>query len=356
MNKFAFSSTILGVCATALLIACGGSTEPVSDPYTIDQHPLALPLTNRIVFQSDMLDTLKDIFSMKLDGSDLRRLTDNTTRDVCPEISPDGKWIAFYRKAVADPSLRFDLRPDSVAVMSANGVGKVMFAPVNTTPYTKCPFWSRDSKVFGVADFTSGGTRVRTFSPAGGLLYAFTRLGFGDPSLSPDGARIAGDVSPTQVGASYRVVHVALDGTDLVDVGAGTAVGWLPSGEILHYCPSKLCVIKADGTGLRILGNVAVSLLSISWDGMFAASFCYATGSLPDSICRVSLIDGLVVRLPVSGGALLYRWTSDGQYLVFQCQKNYQAEICRVRSDGTGLVYLTDLPSGEDKPSLSPSG
>src|SRR5437667_8872697 len=38
---------------------------------------------------------LGDIWSASENGSELRRLTDHTARDVYPRFSPDGAWIAF---------------------------------------------------------------------------------------------------------------------------------------------------------------------------------------------------------------------------------------------------------------------
>ena len=52
-----------------------------------------------IVFQSEISSTNYDIFSMNIDGSEQKNLTDNPDNDMKPVISPDGSKIAFYRNA-----------------------------------------------------------------------------------------------------------------------------------------------------------------------------------------------------------------------------------------------------------------
>src|SRR5438132_1446435 len=68
-------------------LGCSEMTNPSSDYRARD----------RIVFQSDRLDIKGDIFSMALDGSDVKRLTGDSFREACPSISPDGDLIAFTR-------------------------------------------------------------------------------------------------------------------------------------------------------------------------------------------------------------------------------------------------------------------
>jgi TolB protein len=52
------------------------------------------PDGTRILFQSDR-EGNSEIYTIKADGSDLRRLTDNPANDENPTWSPDGRRIAF---------------------------------------------------------------------------------------------------------------------------------------------------------------------------------------------------------------------------------------------------------------------
>jgi hypothetical protein len=49
-------------------------------------------------------------------------------------------------------------------------------------------------------------------------------------------------------------------------------------------------------------------------------------------------------------------WSANGQWIAFTSERNGlgQADIFRVRPDGTGLEQLTDNPSLDDQPALSP--
>ncbi len=94
------------------LMACG-------DP-TGGEVParLTLPLRDRIVFGSNRADSLYDIFALRTDGSDPRRLTESGTADLCPSLSPDGNWIAYFRKDPQSATVSFALQLDRLSQAS----------------------------------------------------------------------------------------------------------------------------------------------------------------------------------------------------------------------------------------------
>jgi Tol biopolymer transport system component len=49
-------------------------------------------------------------------------------------------------------------------------------------------------------------------------------------------------------------------------------------------------------------------------------------------------------------------YSSDGKWIVFTSERAGQADIYRVRSDGTGLEQLTNHPAFDDQAALSPDG
>src|SRR5512144_2326266 len=81
---------------TALLLLV--SFIACTDATGSDLPPLELPLRDRIVFSSNRVDSLFDIYTVRTDGSDPRRLTGDGKADTCPAVSPDGNWIAYYEK------------------------------------------------------------------------------------------------------------------------------------------------------------------------------------------------------------------------------------------------------------------
>ncbi len=90
------------------------------------------------MFQSNRASTVgapnEEIYVMKADGSEQRRLTNHPGPDVDPDWSPDGRMIAFER--ASEPS-----KIDQVFVMSADG-GQP--APLTTLPSANGhPGWDR---------------------------------------------------------------------------------------------------------------------------------------------------------------------------------------------------------------------
>lgn len=78
---------------------------------------------------------LGDIWTVKEDGSTPQRLTVNTSRDVMPRFSPDGKWIAFTSSRYGNPD---------VFIMPSEG-GQAKQLTYHSAPDTVVG-WSRDSQ------------------------------------------------------------------------------------------------------------------------------------------------------------------------------------------------------------------
>ncbi|HEY7375388.1 MAG TPA: hypothetical protein VIF57_24735, partial [Polyangia bacterium] len=73
---------VSGSAGSPELAACGGSL-------------LALGATGKIAFDSDRDNFNVDIYTMRVDGSELTRLTSETSIDKEPAFSPDGNRISF---------------------------------------------------------------------------------------------------------------------------------------------------------------------------------------------------------------------------------------------------------------------
>ncbi|MEA2706608.1 MAG: eukaryotic-like serine/threonine-protein kinase [Gemmatimonadaceae bacterium] len=177
----------------ALLIAlgCDSATSP-SEP------PLALPLTDRIVFQSDRSDPKWDIYAMKFDGSDVRRLTSSSLGETCPSVSPDGNWIAYYSH-VGDPANSPPIY--RLELMRANGTDHLNLAPAIDPPYG-CPVWSRASDAVEVTTLDvpskssdASSEQSRVFDLAGKQLATFANWSYSITGFSPDGPELLGDAA-----------------------------------------------------------------------------------------------------------------------------------------------------------------
>ena len=76
----------------------------------------AAPSDGLLVFDSDRGGQL-DIWTMRPDGSDLRKLTDDKTDDAFPQWSPSGKKIAFT--STRDGDAEIPTRTDGSRTASA---------------------------------------------------------------------------------------------------------------------------------------------------------------------------------------------------------------------------------------------
>ena len=72
----------------------GGAAVAITQGYTGDLDPQALPSNDRLVFSSSRSGT-RHLWIARLDGSDPRPLTTGASLDERPALSPDGRQIAF---------------------------------------------------------------------------------------------------------------------------------------------------------------------------------------------------------------------------------------------------------------------
>ena len=85
---------------------------------------------DHIVFVSER-DGNKEIYVMKVDGTDIVRLTNNTANDLAPASSPDGRRIAFTSDRDGDKGIH---------VMNTDGTGVVRLT--NNAAEDSEPSWS----------------------------------------------------------------------------------------------------------------------------------------------------------------------------------------------------------------------
>lgn len=172
------------------------TTDPADD-----SHPHWTSDGARIVFNSSRTTPpgekeQDDIFSIRPDGSDLRRHTRCGTICTYGSFSPDMKHLV-YRKVTNTPGMNWDLsnaaRNSEVFVADADGGNEVNVS--NSAAFDGWPAWSPDGKIIAFASNRAGPANVGhvwLVSPDGSNVRRLTEgtSGFVQPWWSSDGKSI----------------------------------------------------------------------------------------------------------------------------------------------------------------------
>ena len=116
---------------------------------------------------------------MNIDGSNLRRLTDDPTEDRSPAWSPNGRRIAFVSKRADDQADIWLMNPDG-----SNLVRLTFDRAVDTEPA-----WSPDSRQIAFTSTRDGNAEIYIMDADGGNLRNLTQAVWDEnyPAWSPDG-------------------------------------------------------------------------------------------------------------------------------------------------------------------------
>jgi Tol biopolymer transport system component len=283
---------------TVLIRAAFGGNTASAEVRVVDRV-----LHNAIVYSTDEFGN-PTLAAVRPDGTGRRRLTLDQVPSTSPDVSPDGRRIAF----IAGFSI-FIQDADAQAISES------------ATPI---------------------------FNSFNGHLAA--------PSWSPDGSQIAfrSDVE-TPFGLVDRIFVINADGSGLRqlspdDPSSDDAPTWSPDGTRLIFTRnSVLHVINADGTGLTALPNEDLSS-SPDWspDGTRVA---YAS---PAGGIRIRNADGSNLVTVTTGEDSHPRWSPDSRQLVFVRVVAGKSQLFIVNADGTGATQLSTGAGQEVDPSWSP--
>jgi tol-pal system beta propeller repeat protein TolB len=162
----------------------GSNQRSLTSGGSINSSPSWSPDGSQIVFMSNRnpalvespgntLSTGADVWVMDADGSNLRRLTENTVYDASPAWSPDGEHIAFMRSVQRSDDVW------DVYVMDADGSNQ--YRMTTWKGYDGDPTWSPDSStILFVSTRDADGSALFLMS-----LDARTVIRLTDPDGSP---------------------------------------------------------------------------------------------------------------------------------------------------------------------------
>jgi Tol biopolymer transport system component len=243
-----------------------------------------------IAFQAQT-DRGVQIFTVRPNGHDLRRITHVDGDATAPDWSPDGRRIAF---AVDDCS---------VAIMDADGNNVSLIADDPDLCQSDPSFTPDGTRVvFEHFDWLgTGADEVWSMKPDGSDKRSVTGAGAVDPNVSPDGRKLSFKGPPA--GALFVQ---NMDGSGLGQVSPSVSVAyksdWAPNGQRIVFSDNSepgpddavnIATVRPDGTDLRYLTHYPAPLLA--WVG----------GYSPDG-------QWIVFRLEVHGLYTLYRIRPDG--------------------------------------------
>src|SRR4029434_9204736 len=137
-NRITFGLIIIGVFIAGLLEArTEAQKREEKKPQTISTIVFIRSRYDQALKSPSWLLSA-EIYLMNGDGTNVRRITHNTTGEGFPALSPDGKRIVFESNRLRKESDRINWA--SLFVMNVDGSGETSLVPGNSAT------WSPDSK------------------------------------------------------------------------------------------------------------------------------------------------------------------------------------------------------------------
>jgi hypothetical protein len=264
------------------------------------------PVMGNIAYMAkDNPDATWDIWTMRGDGSDPRRLTDNPADDMFPTWSADGRYIAF----VSDRDGNRE-----IYVMKVDGSEQINLTHDPAEDST--PAWSPDGKTVAFASYRDADWEIYTMGADGSNPQRLTRSAGADyaPCWSPDGQRIAFQSNRDE---NWEIYVMTRDGQGLQrlteDEATDSAPAWSTDGTIIAFESYR------DG-------NMEIYLMN-------------ADGSDPHNITEDAYSNEHGPAWARGGTRLLYYSNRDGGW-----------DLYSMKPDGTDRGNLTLTPALEQKP------
>jgi len=356
------------------------------DDFSIDADsgaPSWSPDGTRIAFSASDRDGDYEVYTMFLDGSDVRKLTGNRSDDLNPSYSPDGTRIAFVSDRDGNKE---------IYTMSSDGANQRRLTDNQFDDLY--PSWSPDGTRIAFVSDRDGNEEIYTMSSDGADQRRLTDNQYADfsPSWSPKGSSIVfisnrnDDFGVYTISASDGSAVTRLIDGQILD-GLHLEPSWSPPLPIVDNFGGDLVdrVADAETRNSRIAfvcsrngyDHIYTSLVGGSdrrqlTDNQSSSDFYQHPSWSPDgtriafsagehdyngsAIYTISS-DGSDVRQLTDNEAEDWfpSWSPDGARIAFSSNRDGDFEIYTMSSDGTGVKQLTEF-FGATSPAWSPDG
>jgi len=294
--------------ATVPITATGSTNSPLSLMVTFGVVPAGSGVST-VVFErwtgTAYPSASGEIWRMDPDGQNQVRLTDNTTFDGYPALSPDGSRISFSTNRAGNLDLY---------LMNADGTGQTGLR-ITPSPEVQSN-WSPDGLRL-VYEFIFSATdvdlQVFTLGNQTEVPFAETPQSEENPTWSPSGTEIAFAKDPLGTGA-YQIYRAPIAAGVLTPLTSNTfdnfSPAWSPDGTRIAFSSNRT-------------GNYNVFVMNAS-DG------------------------GNVVQVTSSGTNFQPIWSPDGTRIAFTSNQGNNWDIWVMNADGGGKVNITNTPSSNE--------
>ena len=222
------------------------SVEDQTPSFSPDGREIAFTRTRRGVSQ---------IFVMAHDGSNVRRLTSGTRSSALPDWSPDGEWIVFTRYFDAQrQSELFKVRAGGGTPIRLTDTPVLEFAPEWSPDGRLIAYTISDNRreVYGIGLVRPDGTRRRVLVNNPRATSGYTDF---NPAWSTSGDRVA--FAREVRGLAIDIFTIRRDGTGLQRLTRLDGEAQLPSysadGRIAFMHDGGISVMRRDGSGIQTI-------------------------------------------------------------------------------------------------------
>ena len=303
VEKATLAASMVIVVSGATLLGAWAQTRNEGDKQPALRSTIAFVSTRHDPSADPAVDAQRawraaEIYLMDGDGSNPRRVTENSYSDGFPALSPDGTRIVFESNRLRVEGEPFNT--SDLFVMNADGTGQMPLVRGSSAT------WSPDGRKIAFHASASGTGRPINFLPGAATTDSdifvmnvddFLKKRTPRKNITNNPAAI--DDDPDWSPNGLKIVFTSHAVTDNAE----------------NHVTAEIYIIDADGTGkpTRLTNNAEEE------------------------------------RAP--------SWSPDGKRIVFMCRRGgSDLEICVMNADGTGQVQLTENSVGDLTPSWSPDG